>query len=326
MLIFEREATMKSGIRNVLATLYIALAGLLFAVLAMNRAIGQELPRITILYDAFGKASALKKGWGYAALVEYAGKRILFDTGGDLEVFAFNSKLLGVDLTRLDFVVITHRHGDHTSGLQHVLKLNPQVQVYTPAEPAHFGGGVASGLTKLIKRRVESAPEDMHYYDGQYPDPILIGSPWPGAKLTPISTPTEVQPNFWLFSTYADVRGARELNEISMAIRTPEGMVLMVGCSHPGIERILSEATKIDSRINAMYGGLHLVDLQDAEVSSMIVRLRDQWKLERVGAGHCTGEFAFSELARVFGARFDRAGVGSVISVSSRNSEASSSP
>src|SRR4029078_2463346 len=173
MLIFEREAAMNSGIHNVLATLYIALAGLLFAVLAMNRAIGQELPRITILYDGFGKASALKKGWGYAALVEYAGKRILFDTGGDLEVFAFNSKLLGVDLTRLDFVVITHRHGDHTSGLQHVLKLNPQVQVYPPAEPAHFGG-VASGLTKLIKRRVDSAPEDMHYYDGQYPDQILI--------------------------------------------------------------------------------------------------------------------------------------------------------
>src|SRR5262245_64916631 len=75
----------------------------------------QEPPaRVTILYDAFGKASTLKRGWGYSALVEYGGKRVLFDTGGDKDDFAYNVKTLGIDLTRLDFVVLTHRHGDHT--------------------------------------------------------------------------------------------------------------------------------------------------------------------------------------------------------------------
>ena len=74
---------------------------------------------ITVLYDAFGKPSAMKKDWGFSALIEYRGKRILFDTGNNADIFAHNVKAKGIDLTTLDFVVISHRHGDHTSGLNH---------------------------------------------------------------------------------------------------------------------------------------------------------------------------------------------------------------
>ena len=56
--------------------------------------------RVTILVDAFGKPSALKMDWGFSALVEHGGTRILFDTGNNAEVFAHNVKALGVDLTR----------------------------------------------------------------------------------------------------------------------------------------------------------------------------------------------------------------------------------
>ena len=65
--------------------------------------------QITVLYDAFGKPSTLKRGWGYSTLVEYSGKRVLFDTGSDGDDFAYNVRTLGVDLTRLDFVVLSHR-------------------------------------------------------------------------------------------------------------------------------------------------------------------------------------------------------------------------
>src|SRR5204863_160944 len=60
--------------------------------------------RITVLYDAFGKNPAMKKDWGYAALVEVGGRRILFDTGDNPEIFAQNVKAAGVDLKSLDFV------------------------------------------------------------------------------------------------------------------------------------------------------------------------------------------------------------------------------
>jgi len=75
------------------------------------------LARITVLYDAFGKDTAMTKDWGYAALVEINGKRILFDTGDDPGILAKNVRAKGVDLTRLDFVVLSHRHSDHVGTL-----------------------------------------------------------------------------------------------------------------------------------------------------------------------------------------------------------------
>ena len=79
----------------------------------------QPKAEITVLYDAFGKSSTMKKDWGFSALIEYGGKRILFDTGNNADIFAHNVQAKGVDLSKLDFAVISHRHGDHTSGLNH---------------------------------------------------------------------------------------------------------------------------------------------------------------------------------------------------------------
>src|SRR5438045_7674889 len=77
--------------------------------------------RITILYDAFGKDASMRKDWGFSALVEIAGKRILFDTGDNSDIFAANVKAKNVDLTNLEFVVLSHRHRDHRAGLPHLL-------------------------------------------------------------------------------------------------------------------------------------------------------------------------------------------------------------
>jgi 7,8-dihydropterin-6-yl-methyl-4-(beta-D-ribofuranosyl)aminobenzene 5'-phosphate synthase len=71
--------------------------------------------QITVLYDAFGKTSTMTKDWGFAAYIEYGDKRILFDTGNNADIFAHNVAAKGVDLT-IDFAVVSHRHGDHTSG------------------------------------------------------------------------------------------------------------------------------------------------------------------------------------------------------------------
>ena len=87
---------------------------------------------ITVLYDAFGKTSTMKKDWGFSALIEYGDKRILFDTGNNAEIFAHNVEAKGIDLTKLDFAVVSHRHGDHTSGLNHLLKVNPSAVIRLP--------------------------------------------------------------------------------------------------------------------------------------------------------------------------------------------------
>ena len=96
--------------------LYLSLLASLVMLAPKLQASGDPHPhRVTILYDAFGGRPGLIRDWGFAALVEYGGKRILFDTGNNAEIFARNVQALGVNLRRLDFVVISHRHGDQSN-------------------------------------------------------------------------------------------------------------------------------------------------------------------------------------------------------------------
>jgi 7,8-dihydropterin-6-yl-methyl-4-(beta-D-ribofuranosyl)aminobenzene 5'-phosphate synthase len=111
--------------------------------------------QITVLYDAFGKTSAMKKDWGFSAYIEYGGKRILFDTGNNAEIFAHNVAAKGVDLTNLDFAIVSHRHGDHTSGLNHLLKVNPAVTIYAPQENFGVFGAALPGTTSRLLRRCD---------------------------------------------------------------------------------------------------------------------------------------------------------------------------
>jgi 7,8-dihydropterin-6-yl-methyl-4-(beta-D-ribofuranosyl)aminobenzene 5'-phosphate synthase len=104
-----------------------------------------------------------------------------------------------------------------------------------------------------------------------------------------------------------------ELRELSLAIETPRGLVVVVGCSHPGVERILESAAAIDERIHLLAGGLHLVVTEDPEIERLTGVLRDGFHVEYVAPGHCTGEPAFAALRRAFGDRYLYAGLGSVI-------------
>src|SRR5688572_4473929 len=131
----------------------------------------QAATRVTILTDAFGKAAALQKDWGFAALIEHDGVRILFDTGNDAERFRHNVETLKVDLTRLDFVVISHRHGDHTDGLRHLLRVNPRVKIYVPNDE-YFGGPTPQVFFRPAR---EPLPEHMRYFDGKAPASIPHG-------------------------------------------------------------------------------------------------------------------------------------------------------
>lgn len=129
--------------------------------------------QITVLYDAFGKTSSMQKDWGFAALVEYGGKRILFDTGNNSDVFARNVKAKGVDLGGLDFVVMSHRHGDHMGGLNYLLSVNSNVPIYVPKE--NFGV-YGSALPGSFYRKNESLPPEMRYFDGKPPETICTWS------------------------------------------------------------------------------------------------------------------------------------------------------
>ena len=292
-------------LRNLLRN---ALAGLL--ALGVSLTAAGPGNRVTILYDAFGNSPALTKDWGFAAYIEYRGKRILFDTGNNAQIFARNVQAAGVDLTALDFTVISHRHLDHTAGLRYLLSVNPTGRIYAPKESF---GVFGSSLPSSFYRKEESLPESMRYYGGIPPEPMTFGSAWPEAKFELIDKPLEVAPGFHIVSLVSDNPGTRELRELSLVIQTPEGVVVVAGCSHPGIDKIVAAATAIDPRVALVMGGFHLPAAPDAEIARIGSTLKDALKVDRLAPGHCTGEPAFAQFRKMWGDRYLYAGVGSVI-------------
>jgi len=270
----------------------------------------QSANRVTIIYDAFGKSSQLKKDWGFSAFIEYRGKRVLFDTGNNADIFAQNVKASGIDLKKLDFAVLSHRHGDHTSGLSYLLSINPNVTIYAPKE----GFGVfGAALPGTFYRKDESLPDYMRYYDGHPPEKMTFGTPWLGANFVWVDSLTEVAPGMFVISTVSQTPGTLELRELSLAIKSPKGVVLGVGCSHPGIEKILEASMAVDKHVHLIFGGFHLVTTPDPEIARIATALHDQWKVDSMAPGHCTGEPAFAAFRNVFGDQYVYAGLGSVI-------------
>ena len=278
--------------------------------LALSHAAGaQEPKRITVIYDAFGPSSALIKDWGFAALVEYGGRRILFDTGNNAKIFEHNVKQLGIDLKRLDAAIISHRHGDHTSGLTYLLDVNTDFRIYVPREAAFFKSQGNPGFFKPHP----SLPVELRYFEGKPPEQRTSGTPWERGNFETVTKTTEIFPGFFVLSTQSQKSGTIEMNEVSLAIRTPKGLAVVVGCSHPGVEKILENAAKIDPRLYTVTGGFHLVLTPQDEVQRVADILHDTLKIERVAPGHCTSELGFSVLMDRFKERFDRAGLGTVI-------------
>ena len=254
----------------------------------------------------------MQKDWGYAAFIEFGGKRILFDTGNNGDVLAQNAKAKGIDLSRLDFVVMSHRHGDHMGGLAYLLSVNPKVKIYAPKE----GFGVyGSDLPSAFYRKDTSLSPEQRYYDGAPPDLMRFGAAWPTANFQLVDKNIEIASGIHLIPLVSDKPGTLELRELSLALNTPDGLVIVVACSHPGIDKIVDAAAKINPRIQLVVGGFHLVAAKDEEIEKIVSGLLETYRVAYVAPGHCTGEPTFVALRKAFGNRYLYAGLGTTLTL-----------
>lgn len=306
---------MKSHLKVMMSILFVISLVLCFSgcgVIAKSSTttINPPKARITVLYDAFGKNPTLQKDWGYAALIEYGGKRILFDTGDNPEILAHNAKVMNIDLSKLDFVVMSHRHSDHMGGFTYLMSVNPKVKIYAPKE--NFGV-YGFSLPSTFYRKDTSLPPEQRYYDGKPPEIMKFGTAWPSANFELIEKTTEIAPGIHLLFQISDKPTTMELRELSLAIDTPEGIVLVVGCSHPGLDKIVSAAAMINKHIHMVTGGFHLVVAKDAEIEQVVSILHDTFKVDFVAPSHCTGEPAFTAFKKAFSDHYIYAGLGTSI-------------
>ena len=268
--------------------------------------------RVTILYDAFSDSKEVTKDWGFSALIEHDGKRILFDTGNNASIFEHNVKALGIDLGKLDFVVISHRHSYHTTGLKYLLSVNPSVPIYVAREPFGMFGGV---VPQVVFRGAPSLPAKMRYFDANYPENSPTGNVFGAGNFNLVDKLTEVVPGVFLVPTISKTPGTLGLHELTLAIKGPEGLTLVDGCSHAGVEEIMQAATAIDSHFHILFGGLHLVTTPEDQIDLLVANLKNKWKLEKIAPGHCTGEAAFLRLQKAYGEDYYYAGTGTRLDV-----------
>lgn len=290
-----------------------ASAALFVACLSGQTSTATTPNQITILCDAFTDKPGLTVDWGYAALVEFEGKRILFDTGNNAAVFEANVKRLRIDLTRLDLVVLSHRHGDHTSGLRYVLSVNPQVPIYAPADESFLDTTPAAFLTQSADANL---PAKMRYFGGKVPStPPSHGTAWPGVHFRNVVGMQEIAPKIHLVSTLSETPGFRDLSEVSLVLDTARGPIVIVGCSHPGIENILSSVTRLTHRADVyeVIGGMHLLLSPPAQIDHVVSELVGRYHVQRVAPGHCTGEHVFAVLEKRFGKEYLYAGLAEVL-------------
>lgn len=175
-----------------------------------------------------------------------------------------------------------------------------------------------AALPETFYRRNESLPAEMRYFDGNPPETLHFGTPWPQGKFKWVTQTTEVAPGFHLILLKGPWGVDLDVMELSLAIETPDGIVLVVGCSHPTIEKIVEAAvTAIGQSVHLVIGGTHLLPASDEDIERTAISLRDAWKVAWIAPVHCTGEPAFAILRATFGDRYLYAGLGTALEIGS---------
>jgi 7,8-dihydropterin-6-yl-methyl-4-(beta-D-ribofuranosyl)aminobenzene 5'-phosphate synthase len=232
--------------------------------------------KLTIVYDNNAFDPRLKTAWGFSALVEYDDHTLLFDTGGDAPMLLENMDILEIDPAQIEKVIISHDHGDHTGGLEGLLEQNPHPTVYVI--PSYSAGS---------RRRISQTTTIVDVTVGQQLDEGVF--------------------------TTGEMKG--DVPEQALLIKTGQGLVVITGCAHPGVVRMIEKAQEIlDEPIHLVVGGFHLGQTNAQELDSIMAAFR-QMGVEKVAPTHCTGDHAIELFEAEYKDDFIQAGAGKVIVV-----------
>jgi 7,8-dihydropterin-6-yl-methyl-4-(beta-D-ribofuranosyl)aminobenzene 5'-phosphate synthase len=230
---------------------------------------------IRVVYDNMQPVAGFIADWGFSCVIEGCGKTILFDTGGRGELLMRNLASAGVDPSAVDIVVLSHQHLDHTGGLESFLDENGEVTVWAPAS---FTGGLKEAIAGACDSLVE------------------------------VEGPAEIIPGVF---TTGDMTGP--VREQSLALRTSKGTIVVTGCAHPGIDRIVERAVEVaGGQPLLVMGGFHLRDAGRERLEE-IAAVFDKAGVRYCGASHCTGDGSIAFFRERYGDRYIPLGAGAVV-------------
>lgn len=255
--------------------------------------------------------------WGFSALVETSGHRLLFDTGGRPDTVLRNADALGVDLASIEDVVLSHGHLDHTGGL---VSLRRELRERSSAalSRAHVGPGFFSQRTRNGKPFSLTFEARARYeaLGGAFVVHERPAELWPGVWITgPVlrKHPESNYPRDILAETREGPAKDEVPEDTSIVLDGPDGLLVLTGCGHAGIVNTLEAAQGIvrNANVSAVVGGLHLYDADDATLEWTGGELR-RLGVKHVLGTHCTGIEAVFQLRAAAGLDRHTCVVGSV--------------
>ena len=234
--------------------------------------------KITILYDNYVFKAGTKSDWGFSCLIEGTDKTILFDTGTKSDILFHNISQLNVNIDKIEQIILSHNHGDHTGGLHAVLDKNSNVSVYLP-----------------------------HSFPVQFIERVKTK----GASVVKVKDPLKICQNVFLTGEMGN-----RLREQSLILNTTKGLIIVTGCSHPGIVKIVKKAKKIvNENIYLVIGGFHLMRQNNKQVNTIIEQFK-KMGVQKCGATHCTGDAQIELFKKAYGKNYVPMGTGKIINLS----------
>jgi len=269
--------------------------------------------RITTLSENTASNGDILAEWGLSILIETGQASILFDTGRSISA-GHNADTLGVDLGRVDKIVLSHSHGDHTGGLKEVLrKMWKEVEIV--AHPGVWEAkyarrqGEADRYIGIPFQRYEL--ENLGARFNLTKEPVALADNIMTTGEVPMVTNYEKVDSALFIREETGWQPDTVADDQAIIISTPSGLAVILGCAHRGIINTLYHAQKLTGteRIRAVIGGSHLLDASEERLWLTIAALRELG-VPRLGLCHCTGLPAACLLAQEFGEGFffNRAG------------------
>jgi 7,8-dihydropterin-6-yl-methyl-4-(beta-D-ribofuranosyl)aminobenzene 5'-phosphate synthase len=256
----------------------------------------------TLVENAVAQSGqALLAEHGLSFYIEAGDRKILFDTGQNLAI-SNNARVLGIDLSQVDTVVLSHGHYDHSGGLQSIIESNTKFALYghpdvfSPKVKKTNGNykyiGIPIDKNDIVSRgiSVQLSRDPVEIFPGLMTSgEIALGNDFEGGE-----------PMFFLKSDEKIVADTLA-DDQALILDTAQGLVVLLGCSHRGVINTLTHVTQLkgNAKIHAILGGLHLGKASDAKLAKITDHLR-RFDLDMIGVGHCTGPRAYLALANEF--------------------------